>query len=69
MGDTGNQAERFRRTERPESASGYERIRLPGDERALAAAQVHHLDFLVVQEFVAAALITVPAEFEHVTPV
>ncbi len=70
MSDTGNKARRFHRAE----SAGFLRLRgcnFQGKGRVglLAAAEVHHFDFRVVQEFMAAALIAIPAEFEHIAAV
>ena len=54
--------------QRTRDALGFEDATYKGEERVgpLAATQIHHLDFRVVQEFMAAALIAIPAEFEHI---
>ncbi len=54
--------------QRTRDALGFEDATYKGEGRVgpLAATQIHHLDFRVVQEFMAAALIAIPAEFEHI---
>ena len=67
MSDTGNKARRFRR-QKARNYLSCEDATYKGEERVgrLAAAEVHHFDFRVVQEFMAAALVAIPAEFEHI---
>ena len=68
MSDTGNKARRLIERRKWSYSSGCEDATYKGEERVgpLAAAEVHHLDFRVVQEFMAAALIAIPAEFQHI---